>query len=178
MWHYKCNVCVRYIIDERSNCFVSPLSVFSGLSLALCGSARNSCDELLRTLYLNMDGGVDFDSTIVVLGKALNELLEGDETKTIILANGLFLDSEFEVSQGFKSALFQHFKAHLEVVDFHSAPEKALKRITDWAADLTFKKISALMPQGSVDSSTRLVLANAVYFKGIFHILHPQTVFK
>lgn len=103
---------------------------------------------------------------MVVLGKALNGLLAGDELETLVLANSLFLDSRFEASQGFKSALIQHFKADLEQVNFSSAAEEARNHINCWVANRTANKITELMPQGSVDTITRLVLACAVYFKG------------
>ncbi|KAM3176958.1 hypothetical protein ACTXT7_005484 [Hymenolepis weldensis] len=164
--HKTFTAAFRKTVNQNGNCFVSPLSVYSGLSFALCGSAHNSCDELLKALYLNLDGGVDFDSTMVVLGKALSGLLAGDESGTLVLANSLFLDSKFEASQGFKSALIQHFKADLEKVNFSSAAEEARNHINCWVANRTANKITELMPQGSVDTITRLVLACAVYFKG------------
>jgi serpin B len=46
--------------------------------------------------------------------------------------------------------------------------EKALKEVNAWAKKETHGKIEDLLPAGSVDQDTRLVLANALYFKGVW----------
>lgn len=58
------------------------------------------------------------------------------------------------------------YGAELEPVSFKTAPETARGTINDWVADRTNKRIENLLPGGSIKSKTRLVLTNAVYFKG------------
>ncbi len=54
----------------------------------------------------------------------------------------------------------------MQRVDFKGAPDAVRGTINHWVEEKTENKITNLMPPGSVDSSTRLVLTNAIYFKG------------
>ncbi|KAM7534353.1 hypothetical protein Aperf_G00000107496 [Anoplocephala perfoliata] len=151
---------------DDSNYFVSPLSIYSALSMALCGSANASYNELLSVLQFHTKKGDDFDKTLAVLGKNLNDILDDENDKTLVLANGIFLDANFEVLKSFSNSLERHFQADPHQVNFASASEEARNQINKWVSDRTAEKIKDLMPKGSVDSQTRLVLANAIYFKG------------
>jgi serpin B len=53
----------------------------------------------------------------------------------------------------------------MHLVDFRHAPEQARKQVNDWVSEQTNKRIQDLLPKGSVEPRTTLVLANAIYFK-------------
>lgn len=108
----------------------------------------------------------DYDGTLTYLGNHLDAVSDGDSGKTLVLANGLFLESTIEVNRLFKDALKKHFHADSHMVNFASNAEEARKQINVWVSDNTCKKIPDLMPRDSINSQTRLVLANAIYFKG------------
>src|SRR5262249_40545146 len=50
--------------------------------------------------------------------------------------------------------------------DFTTGAAAATRQINDWVAQKTKDKIKDILPSGSLNSMTRLVLANAIYFKG------------
>jgi serpin B len=52
----------------------------------------------------------------------------------------------------------------VNLLDFIHAPEPSRVTINNWVADQTENKIQNLLPPGSVDNTTTLVLTNAVYF--------------
>ena len=54
-------------------------------------------------------------------------------------------------------------------MDFRGSPEDARLAISDWVAEETAGRIEDLIPSGAIDRFTRLVLANAVYFKAEWH---------
>ena len=56
--------------------------------------------------------------------------------------------------------------AQAQNLDFESDPEAARVTINQWVSDKTKKRINDLLPPGSINSSTPLVLTDAVYFKG------------
>ena len=84
----------------------------------------------------------------------------------------MFIDSKFEVNHYFTDALKNDFHAALHKVDFKKQVEEARNEINGWVADHTEHKINDLMPPGSVDHDTRLVLANAIYFKGNINLFY------
>jgi serpin B len=59
-----------------------------------------------------------------------------------------------------------NYGAGLNLLDFVSDPEGSRVTINDWVGEKTNQRIQALIPQGAIDSSTRLVLTNALYFYG------------
>ncbi|NWS23370.1 ILEUA inhibitor, partial [Pachyramphus minor] len=58
------------------------------------------------------------------------------------------------------------YHAGLEPTDFMHAWEDSRKQINGWVEEKTEGKIQNLLAEGILDSLTRLVLVNAIYFKG------------
>src|SRR5215813_2167140 len=54
----------------------------------------------------------------------------------------------------------------ISLVDLHVSADAACREINRWVEDKTRQRIQNLIPPGSLNSDTRLVLVNAVYFKG------------
>lgn len=67
---------------------------------------------------------------------------------------------------GYLDTLAENYGAGLFLADFSAAPEPAREAINGWVADHTADQIPTLFPQGTINSLTRLVLANAVFFHG------------
>ena len=134
--------------------------------MALCGASGETHHNIAHVLYVQTVHGKDYDSTLAKLGRELHAVAENDTDKTLVQANGMFMDNNFVCSPYFTEALERDFHTKLHQVDFHFNTEEARKKINNWVAEHTFQKIIDLMPSGSLDSNTRLVLANAIYFKG------------
>ena len=60
--------------------------------------------------------------------------------------------------------LAENYGAGMMVTDFMGAPDESRVRINDWVADETEDKVKDLLPPGTIERSTRLVLTNAIYF--------------
>ncbi|KAF5180473.1 Serpin-z1b [Thalictrum thalictroides] len=65
----------------------------------------------------------------------------------------------------FKTDAENIYKAKVETVDFQHKAEEVIDEVNQWV-DTTNGLIMSVLPQGSLNSITRLVLANAIYFKG------------
>ncbi len=156
---------------------MSPLSIYSALSLALVGSAGKSRSEMLSALKLGMEGQ-DFDVLIRSVGDGLQKVPEGDVKNTLVQANAMFVEGSMAVLPGFSASLKSNFKSVAQEVglnfdidfslkvDYIHAAEEARKTINSWVEVNTANKIKDIFPVGSIDATTRMVLANAIYFKG------------
>jgi serpin B len=83
----------------------------------------------------------------------------------LLVANALWGQKGYEFKPAFTQLLQNNYGARLKDVDF-AKTEQARKTINDWVAQQTKDKIKDLIPPGAVDNLTRLVLTNAIYFKG------------
>lgn len=84
--------------------------------------------------------------------------------------NALFAEKTWPFVPAFlKAANTAYGTGAAEAMDFKNDPETARQRINAWGARQTHDRIKAVLPAKSVTPDTRLVLANAVYFKGEWH---------
>jgi serpin B len=71
---------------------------------------------------------------------------------------------DYAFLEAFLDTLAENYGAGLRVLDFANAPEASRVTINDWVSEETEGKIENLIPQGTIDPLTRLVLTNAIYF--------------
>jgi serpin B len=87
------------------------------------------------------------------------------EPITLNIANRLFAQKGYHFHEAYLSLVKQNFGGAFEPLDFIVNPAAATQRINKWVADQTRDRIRDLIPDGALDKTTRLVLANALYLK-------------
>lgn len=100
----------------------------------------------------------------------VNSSLNGDVS--LKTANKLYPNLGFEIVQQYLDTVQKHFKSSVQQLDYNNSEESA-KTINDWVLNETNQKIKDLIQPSILNSLTRLVLVNAIYFKGNW-----QTKFK
>lgn len=139
---------------------VSPLSISVALAMTWAGARGETSAQMKKVLHAEAPA-----ERVVDLAGKLIASYQGGET-TVRIANRLFGDQSYTFSREYLDLTGKALGAPLETLDFMHAPEPARKHINDWIADKTERRIRDLLPQGSVNANTRLVLANAIYFLG------------
>nr|CAE51401.1 TPA: serine protease inhibitor B3 [Rattus norvegicus] len=86
-------------------------------------------------------------------------------TALAMLQLGAKGNTEKQIEKVFMEDIKKYYQANVESLDFAHAAEESQKKINSWVENKT-NKIKDLFPRGSLNSSTILVLVNAVYFKG------------
>ncbi|NXW62176.1 ILEU inhibitor, partial [Eurystomus gularis] len=112
---------------------------------------------------LHFDQVEDTHSTFQTLTTDINR---SNAPYLLRLANRLFGEKSYSFLPDFLTNTQKLYGADLATVDFLQACDEARKEINQWVEEKTEGKIPNLLPEGSVDSMTRLVLVNAIYFKG------------
>ena len=87
------------------------------------------------------------------------------EGSPVSIANNVYLMTGYEVKPQFRETATKSFDSDIEAVDFSQSSEAA-KKINDWVEQKTHNKIKDLIDPSLLDSLTRMVLVNAIYFKG------------
>lgn len=132
----------------EGNLFFSPASIEAALAMTREGAAGNT----LRQMNLLLPAAVEFPQT-------------GADV-TLESANALWIDLQFPVLDPFKQKVQETCRAELRAADFKNQPNAEREAVNRWVEEKTRDKIKNLLPPGSVDALTRLILVNAVYFKG------------
>ncbi|XP_026138970.1 leukocyte elastase inhibitor-like isoform X1 [Carassius auratus] len=98
--------------------------------------------------------------------KLMSELKRPGAPSVLSLANRLYGEQSYQFVEKFLNDAKRYYEAGLEEVDFKKKPDATRVDINKWVEKNTQGKIKDLLPQGSIDAMTRLVLVNAIYFKG------------
>ena len=142
-----------------TNVFISPFSVSTVLQMVGNGAAGETRAEMQRVLKT---AGLPAE-TLNAAGKDLNQSLNSQPNVVLNLANAIWYKEGLHLKSGFVSVNKQFFQAELAGVDF-TKPESA-QTINHWADTSTRGKIKQVV-RWPFDPVTRVILANAIYFKG------------
>lgn len=145
--------------NNASNIVFSPYSIFSSLCMCLEGARNKTADEIQKVLQL--------DRPAKSLERSFLKLSEGLKADDLSIANGLFVAEGTFLLSNFRHKIETNYKAKVEIVDF-TAPQNALKTINEWVESQTDNHIKELIHQENIGPTTKLVLTNALYFKGSF----------
>jgi len=142
-----------------ANIFISPFSVSTVLQMIDNGAAGATRQELERVLHTD-----DLPTnTLNAACESLNQSLKSQTNVILELANAIWYQQGIPLRPGFVSANKEFFRAELGAVDFGN-PQSA-QTINDWADQSTHGKIQQVV-SWPFPAATRVVLANAIYFKG------------
>ncbi|KFP48048.1 Serpin B10 [Cathartes aura] len=151
--------------DGDKNILFSPLSLSSALATVYLGAKGNTADQMAKVKIGKSDN-------IHTGFKALNfEINQPTKNYLLKSVNQLYGEKSlpFSVSlalQEYLQLAKKYYDAEPQSVDFVGAADEIRREINSKVEHQTEGKIQNLLPPGSVDSLTRLVLINALYFKG------------
>ncbi|KAL6206987.1 hypothetical protein ACLB2K_024232 [Fragaria x ananassa] len=157
----------QLLLNEKvkdKNVVFSPLSIHVVLSMIAAGAKGSIQKGMLSFLKSkSIDALNTLASNVVPLVFADGSKLGGP---LLSFANGVWLDQSLSIKPAFKNVLDNDFKAALKQVDFKTEPEEVRREVNSWGEKETKGLIKSILPFGSVSSATRVILANALYFKG------------
>jgi len=150
--------------NAEGNLFFSPYSISTCLAMTYAGARGSTATQMARTLHF----GASPDQLAASFGALQRQLSDVEKKKGLELnvANGLWAQKDHPFLPAFLDEATKAYQANLQQTDFHTAAEPAREAINDWVSNQTKGKIADLLQPGVVNEATRLVLVNAIYFKG------------
>ncbi len=149
-------------VPAEKNVLISPLSISTALAMTYTGALGNTARQMADVLNFDLPA----QRLHPAYGQLLMDLGMPREGYQLNIANRLFGQRGFAFKQPFIDTLAGPYAAPLEKLDFRLEPEESRQHINDWVEGKTGGLIQDLLPEGSVDKETRLVLTNAIYFNG------------
>ncbi|XP_058783179.1 serpin-ZX-like [Vicia villosa] len=149
---------------KEKNIVFSPLSLQIILSIIAVGSQGSTKHQLLEFLHSDSTGKLKtLCSQLVSYVLADNSSAGGP---LVSFVNGVWVQQSSSLQSSFKKSVATDFKAAIASVDFLTKAHEVRKEVNLWAEKETKGLIKNLLPPGAVDSLTKLIFANALYFKG------------
>jgi serpin B len=150
--------------SPASNFLFSPHSISVALAMAYAGAGGQTAGEMAAALHYTLP-----DERLQPAFDALDlQLAQRSESVVLRVANSLWGYEKESFGQGFLDTLARDYGAGVRLEDFADDPDGSRARINAWVADQTDQKIPNLLAAGAVTPRTRLVIANAVYFDGLW----------
>ena len=150
---------------NEGNLFVSPYSISSALAMTYAGAHGQTAEEMARTLHFELPN----DKLHPAFAALLNEVDGAGDKKRgyqLSTANALWGQKGYPFHADFLKRTRESYDAGLNNVDFSGATEAARKTINAWVEKETHDRIKDLLQPGILTADTRLVLTNAIHFKG------------
>ena len=166
----------RQLRGEDGNLIFSPYSISLAMAMVSAGAREQTASQIDSAMHFDLPSAQlhpafnALDSSLESLGvpqgtpAPTDEFNSGDDFQ-LSIANQLWGQADFSFLSEYLDLLAQNYGAGLRTLDFEKDPEAARKVINDWVSEQTKQKINDLFAQGTINTDTRLVLANAIYFK-------------
>jgi serpin B len=149
----------------QGNFVVSPASIGLALGMTYLGARGDTAAEMKKTMKVSLEAAPLEQAYATLLQRWLAKP-EGD--LELRIANRLFVEKTLPIEAAFLGATKSGFGAPAERVDFVTSHEAVRQRVNRWVSDQTHERIVDLVPKNGVTEDTRLVLTNALYFKGVW----------
>lgn len=152
----------RQLQSRTGNLFFSPFSIRTVLAMAQAGARGESATQMRKALSFSSSD----ETQHLAFAEMISRLNAPGGQYEMAVANSLWGQEGAALLPEFLEQITQHYAGTMNLVDFRRDAEIARVTMNQWVADKTRKKIGGLIPPGGLDAETRLVLVNAVYFKG------------
>lgn len=149
--------------DREGNLFFSPYSTSTALAMTYAGARGQTATEMSKVLHFTLES----ESLHPAFASLIAELnTENQQGFQLSVVNRLWGQQGYGFLDSFAQLTQDYYGAALKEVDFINGTEEARRTINQWVEQQTQEKIQDLIAPDILDSLTRLVLTNAIYFKG------------
>ncbi len=150
----------------NNNLFFSPFSIIDAFAMAYEGATGKTANEIKSTLFLPAK-----DNQRLSGFQLLHNQINQKKSDCILsIANAYWVQHNFVLKKKYLETIEKFYQSEAYNLDFKMNSQQAVDRINNWAEEKTKGKIKKFLNYGDVDSGTRLVLTNAIYFKALWQI--------
>jgi serpin B len=151
----------RYSAGD-GNILFSPYSISTALSMTYEGARGETADEMEAVFGFLENPSERLPS----VARIYNTLNDADREYALHTVNALWVQQGYPVVEDYVDAIVGYYGGDFNALDFVAEPDESRVTINDWVEERTNDRIKDLFPSGSIDADVRLVLTNAIYFKG------------
>ena len=157
----------------NGNLFFSPYSISTCLGMLYAGARGDTEQQLSQVLGFSTNQ----QQFATLFGELQDELETNQQPNAVELniANALWIQENYPFLPAFLETATNQYQASVSQADFTTQAAEVTQTINNWVAQETQDKIQNCVPPGLIDANTRLVLANAIYFLGVWTASFEET---
>lgn len=147
--------------NQQGNIFYSPYSISAALAMTYEGAKGQTADEMKSVFHFP-------DNNILRpnFASIYNDINKKDKKYQLNTGNALWVQQDYSFLENYINTVEKYYGGKAANLDFIEETEKSRQTINSFIEEQTNNKIKDLLPPGSLNALTRLVLTNAIYFKG------------
>ncbi len=148
---------------EDGNMFYSPYSISAALAMTYEGAKGQTADEMKSVFHFPEE-----DILRPNFAAIYNDINKENKEYELKTGNALWVQKDYPFLEEYIDGVENYYGGKATMLDFVKEAEKSRQTINSFIEEQTKDKIKDLIPKGYLDEMTRLVLTNAIYFKGIW----------
>jgi serpin B len=152
------------LAEAEGNLFLSPFSISAALAMTYAGARGETERQMEQALHLSL-GQERVHPALGTLQAGL-KAIQGEGSVRLSVANALWPQVGYAFLEAFLAVCRDYYGVAITPLDFRADPEAARLRINGWVEERTEQRIKNLIEKDVIDRRTRMVLVNAIYFKG------------
>ncbi|MDI6734416.1 MAG: serpin family protein, partial [Patescibacteria group bacterium] len=152
--------------SESGNIFYSPYSISAALTMTHEGAKGETANEMKSVFHFPEISTLR--PNFAAIYNDINDINEGAKDYELRTGNALWVQQNYPLLEDYTSRVEKYYGGKAANLDFAKETEKSRQTINSFIEEQTNKKIKDLLPPGSLNELTRLVLTNAIYFKEIW----------
>lgn len=137
------------------------MSIQTAVSLAMMGAKGKTAEEMATVMKFKPDSHESVANNFQDLMSKIKD------SKVMKIANKIYVQENYPVKAEFNEIATKKFNSEAQNLNFGQSVESA-KVINGWVEDKTNNKIKDLIDPSALTVDTRMVLVNAIYFKGFW----------
>lgn len=149
--------------ESNENSFYSPFSLLSALGMCAAG-ARGRTQKVLAGLLETPADPAEQKAYFKSLVAEVNS--DSERPYELVTANALWAQKGLTFNPEYANTVRNDYGGTFQEVDYVEAPDAAVDQVNSWCNDNTRGKIPTIISSDFVNEDTRLILTNAIYFKG------------
>ncbi|NXX76245.1 OVAL protein, partial [Urocolius indicus] len=159
----------------NENIFYSPLAIFSALSLIYLGARENTRSQIEKVVPFDKISGSGetiesqcstSESVHASLKDIFAQITRPSANYSISFASRIYAQETYPILPEYAQCVKELYKEGLETISFQTAADQARELINSWVESQTKGMIKSILQPSSVGPQTKMVLVNAIYFKG------------
>jgi len=152
--------------SREGNLAFSPFSTYAALAVAQAGARGETARQIAEVLHVDESS----EDAAALLRAVADRLVPSGpkEAFGLRVANGLWVQEGHPIRPLFLHVARYRHHAQVESCDFAGDPGGACRQINRWAEKQTRGRITDIVAEGTLNPATSLILANAVYFRGLW----------